>query len=242
MKKIIYILIAVLVISMPCFSQTSNRDVNEVDPERLGNDTAQQELANITINKFEDAAFWSAAMPSDQGFISVRRLPGFPMERETLDAERIQSETDRGFALGGYALGVKIQYNKRGMNYFYVYPIKPLAIEGITKTISVWVVGRNYNHILKIVLGDYFGNKMELTVGTLNFAGWRKMTVAVPPGISQTDFHYPDRNGLNFLGFKIECDLADTRGTYYIYFDDLSAVTDLFLETSLDQDDMADVW
>ena len=227
---------------MPCFSQTSNRDVNDVDPEGFGNDTAQQNLADITINKFEDAAFWYATMPIDQGFITARKLPGFPAEREILDAERIKNETDRGFALGGYALGVKVQYNRRGMNFFYVYPIKPLAIEGITKTISIWVVGRNYNHVLKVMLGDYFGNRMELTVGTLNFAGWKKLTVAIPPTIKQTDFHYSYKNGLKFLGFKIECDLIDTQGTYYIYFDDLSAVTDLFLESVHDQDDMLDVW
>lgn len=241
MKKLIYILIFILV-CIPGFSQSTNRDVNNVDPEGYGNTTAQVNLQDITINKFEDAAFWYATMPIDQGFIAVRKLPGFPVERETLDADRVNNETDLGLALGGYALGVKVQYNRRGMNYFYVYPLKPLAIEGICKTLSVWVVGRNFNHILKVLLGDYYGNEMELTIGKLNFSGWKKMTVAIPPTIKQSDFHYTYKNGLKFLGFKIECDLPETFGTYYIYFDDLSAVTDLFLETAGDQDDMLDVW
>jgi hypothetical protein len=34
----------------------------------------------------------------------------------------------------------------------------------------------------------------------------------------------------------------ETYGSYYIYFDDLRAVTDLFAENNRDVDDMADAW
>ncbi|MDR0706482.1 MAG: flagellar filament protein FlaA, partial [Treponema sp.] len=33
-----------------------------------------------------------------------------------------------------------------------------------------------------------------------------------------------------------------TYGTYYLYLDDLRAVTDLFLEDNRDSDDIADGW
>ncbi len=82
----------------------------------------------------------------------------------------------------------------------------------------------------------------RITVGKLNFLGWKRLTVAVPPGIKQADYHYVARNGLQFLGFRVDCDLDEAYGRFYLYFDDLSAVSDLFLEKSRDRDDMQDIW
>jgi hypothetical protein len=48
--------------------------------------------------------------------------------------------------------------------------------------------------------------------------------------------------GLKVLGFKIECDPMEAYGSYYVYFDDLRAVTDLFAEDNRDVDDMVDSW
>jgi hypothetical protein len=40
----------------------------------------------------------------------------------------------------------------------------------------------------------------------------------------------------------VNCDPTEAFGSYYVYFDDLRAVTDLFAEDSRDEDDMADAW
>lgn len=242
MKKTSLILILCMIVVFPVFTQTTARPVGEPDASRVGVDTAQQHLKDVSVSKFEDASFWKVSMWEDQGFVISRRLVGVPGAKAELDAERLADEELIGIPVGSHVLGVRVDFNKRGMNQFYVYPMRPLAIEGICKTLSVWVVGRNFNHVLKIMLSDYFGNYVELTFGKLNFTGWKKLTLAVPPGIIQTDYHYTTRNGLKFLGFKIETDLEESFGRYYIYFDDLSAVTDLFLESNLDPDDMQDIW
>jgi hypothetical protein len=111
------------------------------------------------------------------------------------------------------------------------------------------VAGRNFNHVLYLQLQDFFGNKYELPLGKLNFQGWKKLSVAIPPqnpdgrtGIVQRNFHYTSRMGLKVMGFRIECDPEEAFGTYYIYMDDLRAVTDLFAEDMRDADDMPDTW
>ena len=76
----------------------------------------------------------------------------------------------------------------------------------------------------------------------LNFIGWRELVVSIPDKIKQTDYHYVDKQGLKFNGFLIECDPMETLGTYYIYFDELRAMTDIFNETTKDVDDMQDGW
>jgi hypothetical protein len=86
-------------------------------------------------------------------------------------------------------------------------------------------------------------------MGKLNFLGWKKLSVSIPPqnpdgrtGIVQRNFHYTNRMGIKVVGFRIECDPIESFGTYYVYFDDLRAVTDLFAEDLRDPDDMSDSW
>jgi hypothetical protein len=137
----------------------------------------------------------------------------------------------------------------RGYNDIFINAKRAIPIEGITKIVSVWVVGRNYNHVLWLELKDFFGNSFELPMGKLNFQGWKKLSVAIPPqnpdgrtGIVQRNFHYTSHMGLRVVGFRIECDPDEDFGSYYIYFDDLRAVTDLFAEDMRDSDDMPDTW
>ena len=139
-------------------------------------------------------------------------------------------------------LGVKVSFFHRGVAEFSVHPQYPIPVEGIVKTISIWVVGRNFNHVLKLQFEDYRGQAQELTIGTLNFIGWKKLTVAIPPSILQTEYHYTYRSGIRITGLKVETDPMDSYGTYYVYFDDMRAVTDLFGESKRDSDDMSDGW
>ena len=64
--------------------------------------------------------------------------------------------------------------------------------------------GRNYNHTLKLLFDDYRGQQQELTVGTLNFIGWKKLTVAIPPSILQTEYHYTYQSGIRITGLEID--------------------------------------
>ena len=91
-------------------------------------------------------------------------------------------------------------------------------------------------------ISDFYGNRGELSLGKLNFSGWKKLSVAVPPRITQSDYHFTTKEGLKFLGFKVICDIDEAYGTYYFYFDDVSAETDLFSVQNRDVDDMNDGW
>jgi hypothetical protein len=223
-------------LSAPLFAQRVV--VGEPDPAEIGKDQAQQLLKEVGVTKFEDSAFWFAAMPLDMGIVTVKRLAGTPAEKKPIEDEAKLGikEEDK------YVLGVKVNFFRRGESSFSVHPMNPIAVEGVTKTISVWVVGRNYNHVLKVLFLDYFGNQQEITVGKLNFIGWKKLTVAIPPSITQTEYHYTYKNGIKLTGFRVECDQLEAYGTYYLYLDDMRAVTDLFGEAKRDNDDMSDGW
>lgn len=245
MKKIILIALA-LCLTAFVSAQTAVGDPN---PNDIGVDTAQQKLKEVSVDKFEAAGFWKAFISPDEGTIQYRLFEGSPAGKA---AEPIPDERYVGIdpkVADKHVLGIRTDFFRRGYNEIRILADKPIPIEGISKTVSVWVAGRNLNHVLKILILDAFNNPFELTVGKLNFQGWKKLTVAIPPqnmdgitGIIQRNFHYISRMGIKIVGFKIECDPMESFGTYYLYMDDLRAVTDLFAEDYRDPDDMADTW
>ncbi len=241
MKRFVFITLLFLLAGF-VFAQ-QEPEVGSANPESIGIDAAQQQLKEISVDKFENDGYWRMSMSSDEGVVTSRLFAGSPLNKEPIPDEEGMNIPDER------VLGGRIDFIRRGHNSFTVYPLRPIPIEGITKTISVWVAGRNFNHELKIMIQDFFGRDYELFVGKLNFQGWKKLTVAIPPqpldgsgGIVQRNYHYNNQMGITVTGFRVLCDPMESLGSYYIYFDDLRATTDLFAENSRDPDDMVDAW
>jgi len=240
MKRYIIAALFLIISASLVFAQ---QEVGESDPSQNGADTAQQQLKEVSVDKFEQEGFWYSTMSSDEGYSVSRLFSGGPADKEAIEDEEGMDIPDE------YVLGVRVDYLRRGHNSFTIRPIRPIPIEGITKTVSVWVVGRNFNHDMVLLVQDFFGRNYEIYMGKLNFQGWKKMTAAIPSqnpdgvnGVVQRSYHYSNQAGLRITGFRVLCDPMEAYGTYYIYFDDLRAVTDLFEENNRDADDMADGW
>ena len=66
-------------VSVPAFAQnTQNVQAGAPNAADIGKDQAQQLLKEVSVDKFEDAAFWSVGMPLDMGIASAKRLQGSP--------------------------------------------------------------------------------------------------------------------------------------------------------------------
>lgn len=237
MKKQYIIVLLFVFIASAAFAQATV-PAGEPDPALTGITTAQQKLKEVSVAKFEDAGFWYGMMPADEGILTVRRFEGSPLDKQPIEDEEVFGieEADE------YVLGTKVSFYRRGVASFGIKPVRPIPIEGITKTISMWVAGRNTNHVLELMVEDHFGNTALINMGKLNFSGWKKITITIPPNIKQRDYHYNNKMGILITGFNINCNIDETYGNYYIYFDDLRAVTDLFAEENRDLDDMNDSW
>ena len=206
----------------------------DIENLQVGIQTGTQLLADIPISHFEDADTWSALMPIDQGIIFAMRRRGRPLEVMEIDPN--DGTTNES------VLGVKVAFNQRGYSHFRVLPPKPIKVPGITKAITVWVCGRSFKHRLYLNVLDYQGNEMILDMGLLDFVGWKKISIAVPVTIEQDNYHNTEWRGLSFAGFSVACDPSETYGLYYVYFDELRAVTDIYNEEYRDEDDMQDGW
>ena len=241
MKKLIVLL---LIIGTAGFVFAQNKDLTAPDPTVLGADSANFALREVSIDLFEREGSWNVKMSPDYGIITGRFFEGGPDPEakspiETTGDEKL-SDT--------HAYGVKVEFFRRGINSFFITPSQPLAIDGVAKTVSVWVAGRNQNHTLTLLVRDFFGNNFELYMGTLAFTGWKQMVVAVPPspdgkrGIVQDSAYFSSRPGLSVVGFRVDCDPEVAFGTYYIYFDDLRSVSDMYSFENHDPYDMMDNW
>ena len=226
------------------FAQTAEEySIDSPNAEQIGVTSSDITLKEVSLDKFETEGTWKAFISSDEGVITSRLFTGSPAAKQPIpDEEGMNIPDDK-------VLGARIDFYRRGHNSFTITAAKPLPVEGITKTVSVWVAGRNFNHSLFLLVKDYWGNDFELYMGRLNHTGWKQMTVAIPPqntdgknGIIQKDYHYADRLGMRIVGFRVECDPEDAYGSYYVYFDDLRAVTDLYDLQARDEDDMFDNW
>ncbi len=237
MKKF---LLSVLVAAAACAVFAQNSIVDEPNPETVGNDSAMQALRELSLDRFERDGSWFVHMSPDYGVISARNFEGSPAMKEPLKGDEDAEDTQ--------VLGVKVEFFRRGVNSFYITAQRPIAIEGVTKTVSVWVCGRNQGHDMYLLVEDYFGRSYELYMGNLGFSGWKKLTAVVPPspdsehGIVQHSAYYGDKPGLRIIGFRVDCSPMLARGTYYMYLDDLRCVTDLYDLENRDVDDMSDAW
>lgn len=254
MKKVIITLFVLAAVSSFVAAQTAATaapatEVGAPDPNKIGIETAQQKLKEVSVDKFEAAGFWTASISSDEGVVTGRLFEGRPAgsAAEPVADPRYVGQDPK--VIDKYVFGLRTDFYQRGYNEIFIKSTRPIPIEGITKTVSVWIAGRNYNHVLWLQLKDFFGNEFELPLGKLNFQGWKKLSVAIPPqnpdgrtGIVQRNFHYTSHMGMKVVGFRVECDPNEAFGTYYMYLDDLRAVTDLFAEDSRDPDDMPDTW
>lgn len=72
-KLLIGVIICLLVLGV--FAQTASEDLDldSPDPNRIGADSAEQKLKEISIDKYESEGTWVAAMSPDEGVIRASR-------------------------------------------------------------------------------------------------------------------------------------------------------------------------
>jgi len=221
----------------------AQEEIGADDPLLIGNYSAQQELIEVSVERFEAEGTWYSTIWRDVGVTVSRLFAGGPDAKQPIPGEDGLNIPD------DYVFGARVDFERRGHHVINITPVRPIPIEGVTKTVSVWVAGRNSNHELRLVIRDMRGRTHEVVMGSLNFQGWRQLTAAIPAqsfdgrnGVVQWDYRKLQmRMGIEILGFRIRTDPMEAEGSYYIYLDDLRAVTDVAL-FKRDPDDMVDGW
>ena len=235
-KKNILLVIFFLLFIGIVYSQSTEND-NQTTVTRVPTDTGRQLLREMLLTSFEDPTLWRISIPEDEGNITVRRIFGGPSEKEILEQEE-----QNIFPTDEYVLGIKTEFYQRSETVINMDLQKAMFIPGIAKKLSLWVLGRDKQHMLSARVLDMDGNIFTLPIAQLNFNGWKKLEVIIPEGFSQEDLRRGNFYGMYLLGLKIDTHFEDTIGSYYIYFDDLRVVRDAMIDANKSEDDISDGW
>ena len=150
-----FIIIALLLVVAVCMVYA--QEVGDPEPAIIGIESAQQQLKEVSVDKFERDGFWRSFMSTDEGYPTTRLFNGGPASKEAIADEEGLNIPDQ------YVLGTRVDFLRRGYNSFTVRPIRPIPIEGITKTVSMWVVGRNFNHEIYLLIQVSSAETMKST-------------------------------------------------------------------------------
>jgi len=193
--------------------------------------TKEGHLVIETLEHFEEAEDWTARSTTPIGETKTLKIV---QRGEIRAADDVNATPPAGEAISAaqdpnnpnHILGVKTWFEERGFDRVEVKPPHEYAIKGKARQFSVWVLGRNFRHILSLKLRDYRGKIHKLYMGRLDFFGWRKMTVTVPGWLPQsTRYSLLDKN-LHFVSLFVTHDVHEVPGEFYFYIDALKVLVD----------------
>ncbi len=217
--KVFISLASLFVIGFPLFSQPSSKSVETFVMDNFDVASEQNYPYNGEVYNWD----WSVNSSRfvAEGYPKTGYYAGIPNSlkplRRTTDSE-------------AKVFGVQTAFNRKGDNWFEVYPVKDgksfeVPFVGTVTQIDFWVWGANYNYNLEILLRDATGRVHVLSAGSLAFNGWRNIIVNVPGWLQQHSHLRSGPENMTFVGFRIRSDAEEYVDNYVIFFDQIKYTT-----------------
>lgn len=217
--KVFVCLACFFVMGLPVFSQPSSKSIETVVMESFDSAGSQNYL-------FDGKTYsWDWAVNSSrfvaEGFPKYGYYDGIPNSLKQLN---------KGKEGEPKVFGVKTAFNRKGDNWFEVYPTadgKPYNIPfiGNVSHIDFWVWGANYNYFLEVLLRDATGRVHVLQAGSLAFNGWKNIVVTIPGWLQQHSHLRSGPETMSFVGFRIRSDAEEYVDDYVVFFDQIKYTT-----------------
>jgi hypothetical protein len=93
-----------------------------------------------------------------------------------------------------------------------------IQMHGYLASISLWVWNTGQKTEYVFYVEDHFGVVHEIPAGENRLYGWQKISVDIPPSISQYQYFYPFIKPLKVIGFKLYPKMRQTDDEYIAYF------------------------
>ena len=208
MKKALICALLSLAVALPALSQEKTAEKQPGDTEKTP--VGDHIYREITLEDFETTVY------ADKDITYTK-------SKDQKAGAAIRDDFPAPIGNSKKYLGLKI-FGKRG-DALTVNPPKPITIDKYCRSISMWVYGKNFSGELSIFLKDAEGRTHRLSLGKLNFVGWRKLAVKLPDDIAQEDKYLTQKRVVELIKILY---LPGNTGRLplwnYFYIDDITAL------------------
>lgn len=217
--KVLSGLVCLFVFGLPAFAQPNSKSIETFVIDNFDSAGAQNYMYN------GESLSWDWSVNSSrfvaEGYPKTGYYEGIPNSLKLL---RRGNETE------AKVFGVKTAFNRKGDNWFEVYPSKdgkPYEVPfiGTVTQVDFWVWGANYNYFLEMMVRDALGRVHVIQCGSLAFNGWRNIIVNIPGWIQQHSHLRSGPENMTFIGFRIRSDAEEYVDNYVIFFDQIKYTT-----------------
>jgi hypothetical protein len=121
-------------------------------------------------------------------------------------------------------LGLK--FKTKGGDIFVIKPAKELIIDKYCKSISFWVYGRkNFGQLTFMLQDTKKDNHVIMLVQTINFSGWKQITVPLRNNIAQDDDFLNQKKTMKIVNIQYKSATSGRKPSQweYLYLDDITA-------------------
>ena len=217
--KVFIGLVSFCVICLPVFGQPSSKSIETVIMDSFDSAGAQEYLYDGKTYNWDWAVNSSRFVA--EGYPKTGYYEGIPNSLKQLN---------KGKDIEPKVFGVKTAFNRKGDNWFEVYPSnddKPYDVPfiGNVSQIDFWVWGANYNYYLEVLLRDATGRVHVLPAGNLAFNGWKNVVVNIPGWLQQHSHLRSGPETMSFVGFRIRTDAEEYVDDFVIFFDQIKYTT-----------------
>ncbi len=207
-------------------------------------DEVTQNITSVVLEDFDqpDRVSWIVRGSK----FSTKDYPQQNLVRAWPDALHGRNKENKDY----YVLGVHGKFDRSAYNYVELVPAKKgsdgklepttIMFQGRAQSIDMWVWGAGFNYYMEAHLRDFQGVDHVLSLGELNFVGWKNLSAIIPGNIPQARRTIPKFQGLELTSLVIWTRPSEKVDDFYFFVDQIKIVTDIF-ETRFDGDNLADI-
>lgn len=217
--KVLTCLVCAFVIGLPIFAQPNSKSIETFIIDDFDSAGAQNYVYN------GEKLSWDWAVNSSR-FVAE----GYPLTGYYDGIPNSLKVFKKGSDVEPKVFGVKTAFNRKGDNWFEVFPTNDgnpyeIPMVGTVSQIDFWVWGANYLYYLEVLVRDANGRVHVLPAGNLAFQGWKNVTVSIPGWMVQHSLLRSGSRSLTLVGFRIRTDAEEFVDDFVIYFDQIKYTT-----------------
>lgn len=212
-------LVLLFVFAVPAFSQPSSRSIETFVMDSFDSANEQNYMYNGEALSWDWTA--SASRFVAEGYPKMGYYDGIPNSLKQLL---------KGDDKEHKVFGVKTAFNRKGDNWFEIYPTKDdkpyeIPFVGVVTQLDFWMWGSNYLYFLEVLVRDANGRVHVLPAGNLHFNGWKNIVVNIPGWMVQHSQLRSGPENMTFVGFRIRSDAEEYVDNFVVFVDQMKYTT-----------------